>query len=257
MRGGSEIFRVYLGSVASYRDPDLEHRRIVQITASLNKLAGGFSKESRLQFSLDVCKETLRQWLVVSATPALQRQLFSSQPGTASRPNAAGDTFCETATAQMRIALSNLNALTNLARVSPAQFHELVAKSEASPLEGLVRVEPIEIQTPCGQTLSADRLTMARRTPMPDAVYIDFLIELCGHGKALVRLPKHHRRRHRVKETRLMLYWSPLSHPSLLQTMREAQDHLKPVHARVWLLVDRMGYTKALEFNAEAAIDCP
>lgn len=250
MNEGAEIFRVYLGSVAALRDPDQEHRRIAQIKLVLAKIAHVISKEDRLHFSLDVCKQTFRQWLVVHASASLQRQLFEFQSEAPFAPLGSTDSFSDSVGAQVRQAFGVLNALSHTSKVSPALFHQIAEDAEVPVLSALLRnKQPLEVRTNDGQTMSADPSCLPRRTQLPDEVTIQLTVELSGHGKAVVRLPKVERRLHRVRDTRLMLYWSPLSHPWLLQSLRDAQDRMQLLSSSVCLVVDRTGHTRALEFR--------
>lgn len=251
MSEGLEIFRVYLGSVAALRDPDQEHRRIAQIKLVLAKIGNVISKEDRLQFSLDVCKQSFRQWLVVYASASLQRQLFEFRSEAPFAPLGPTDSFSDSVAAQVRQAFGVLNTLSHAAKVTPAMFHQIAEDSEVHVLSALLRnKQPLEVRTNDGQTISADPPSLPHRTQLPDEVTIQLTVELSGHGKALVRLPKVERRLHRVRDTRLMLYWSPLSHPLLLQALRDAQDRMQLLSSAVCLVVDRTGHTRALEFRS-------
>lgn len=251
MSEGLEIFRVYLGSVAALRDPDQEHRRIAQIKLVLAKIGNVISKEDRLQFSLDVCKQSFRQWLVVYASASLQRQLFEFQSEAPFAPFGSTDSFSDSVAAQVRQAFGVLNALAHASRVTPSMFHQIAEDFEVPVLSALLRnKQPLEVRTNDGQTISADPPCLPNRTQLPDEVTIQLTVELSGHGKALVRLPKVERRLHRVRDTRLMLYWSPLSHPWLLQSLRDAQDRMQLLSSAVCLVVDRTGHTRALEFRS-------
>lgn len=249
MKKFDEIFRISLGSVAVKR-PLYKERDFTTLLMNIIKEALKPIKiENRLTFSLSSVDESMKQWLIIEATPGLQRELNLHVTNT---PPAfsTDDPLVQSAKGQIEAAFKLLKQLVLTARLNPAEFFEIVSNSEH---EHLVRTagldETLEWRTASGASTTVKTAKLPRQTTQIDVSTVKFDVEMVGIDKALVRFSKPERDRLNIKKVRLFLYWNCMEHWDLVEQLQTLRDERQTVRALVHLTVNSQGHTSSLAFT--------
>jgi hypothetical protein len=242
-----EIFRIFLNSARSARDPDEESSTIGRIRVFVLNIFRPLRLNERPSFTVEVSQSDMSQWLVVSVSETLQRNLFDTMVSGRFTQNTVGDASELSAIQAAYEAFLRLQQLVHRARLNSADF---LAEIEDSASNGLSLIasltDGLKMRTADGRFVSISSLAMPRRKVIDETVTVSFRVKLVGVDEAQVAISGSERKHIHANQSTLPIHWTELEQPNLSWTLMGAALGRKYVTADVQRVIDRAGWTKSL-----------
>lgn len=256
MKNAEEIFRISLGSVAVKRNLHKERELTSRLKKMIMEMLKPLKIENRLTFSLSAVDEGMKQWLLVEATPSLQRELTLHGHKSKGGALATDDFQTQSAQAMVEAAFDLLKRLVSLAKFNPTDFFETVHLDEYRLLRRMaVQTELLEWCSPNGQETSIQPAKLPQRTKLEEDCAVRFKVDMVGVEKALVELLKSDRKRLKSPKAKLHLFWFKIQHPLLMDVLQRHRDMEQWLDALVDVTVNRRGEASSLQFKGFASDD--
>lgn len=205
-----EAFRVVIRSV----DGLVPHGHVVARSTSLKdaivRVLRPLGLGKRLRFAHWIDKEQPpREWLVVIVESSGQQTLFADWVDQIERDLEA-EREAGAALDLARNALTALRRLSELARLTPVQFHQVLQNPAIGDVAGIhLGVAPnlpdqFVVRDPEGLDAAAEPVVMPPRVTLPDPVVISFRVAFVGMHSAYVHLGRGDGTFYKRKD---LLYW--------------------------------------------------
>lgn len=252
MNNYKELFRVFVNFANETRNLDDEQQLISQLRTCVGDLIEPLALRHRIDFSLDVCQKTFKQWLIVSVSVDLQFSLFSRPDAVVQFRERVDDLADEAASERMLKNVRLLRELSEKARWNPSDFYDAISTYKAADVRILntLRDRRFEVQTANGQSAMIDALALPRRTLMAEPVDIQFTISSLGNSHVDIELLSQYRRLLKTQHRLITMQWTHFEFPDLTDQLFPALRSQSLVSANAYRLVDPLGVTKSLSLNA-------
>jgi hypothetical protein len=223
-----EAFRVLIRRLAGETPHDQVIASSRKLKAAVERVVKPLGLGKRLMFAHCIDKECPPcEWMIVKVQSSGQHALFedwvlqTEQDLEARRETAA-------ALELARAALNSLRRLSEIARLTPVQFHQILQDPDDDQILGIqlgVEPHPPEIfvlRDPAGGDAVADFVTVPRRVTLPEFRQIRYLPEQVGRKSASVHLLRDDGT---LCKSTVDLYWG---------TVNEARKISYALHRHSW-----------------------